>query len=66
VKQFMKKLGLVVAGGAIQGLGMGLFLFPNYIPSGGSGGIAVLINYWFHINMGLALWIVNISMLFLV
>lgn len=60
----MIKFGLVVAGGAIQGFGMGLFLFPNYIPSGGAGGIAVLINYWFHINMGLALWIVNISMLF--
>ncbi len=60
----MIKFGLVVAGGAIQGLGMGLFLFPNFIPSGGAGGIAVLINYWFHINMGLALWIVNIFMLF--
>ncbi|MFC4023020.1 YitT family protein [Oceanobacillus longus] len=64
MKHFIAKFGLVAAGGAIQGLGMGLFLFPNYIPSGGAGGIAVLINYWFNINIGLALWLVNVSMLF--
>ncbi|WP_084268643.1 YitT family protein [Oceanobacillus damuensis] len=63
MRHVIAKFGIVAAGGVIQGLGMGLFLFPNYIPSGGAGGIAVLINYWFNINMGLALWIVNLSML---
>jgi len=63
LKQFIRKFGLVVAGGAIQGYGMGTFLFPNYIPSGGAGGLAVLINYGFHLNMGLSLWVVNLSML---
>lgn len=61
----MLKFGLVVAGGAIQGLGMGVFLFPHSIPSGGAGGITVLLDYLFHIGMGLALWIVNASLLFL-
>ena len=65
MKNFMWKNGLVFAGGAIQGLGMGLFLFPHAIPSGGAGGIAVLLNHWFNISMGLSLWIVNISMLLL-
>lgn len=65
MKQFMIKNGLVLAGGAIQGLGMGLFLFPNSIPSGGAGGIAILLNYWFGLSMGLALWIVNFTMLLL-
>ncbi|MEC5425957.1 YitT family protein [Virgibacillus sp. C22-A2] len=65
MKQFMIKNGLVVAGGAIQGLGMGLFLFPHFIPSGGAGGIAVLLNYWFNMDMGIGLWIVNFSMLLL-
>ncbi|WP_079508967.1 YitT family protein [Mesobacillus jeotgali] len=60
---FIRKNGLVIAGGTIQGLGMGLFLFPHAIPSGGAGGIAVLLNYFFHLDMGLALWIVNFSML---
>ncbi|WP_251040844.1 MULTISPECIES: YitT family protein [unclassified Bacillus (in: firmicutes)] len=54
---------MVIAGGTIQGIGMGLFLFPHAIPSGGAGGIAVLLNYFLGIDMGLALWIVNFSML---
>ncbi|WP_244986975.1 YitT family protein [Oceanobacillus caeni] len=65
MNSFMLKFGLVVAGGAIQGLGMGVFLFPHSIPSGGAGGITVLLGYLFHIGMGLALWIVNTSLLFL-
>ena len=42
---------------------MGVFLFPNYIPSGGAGGFTVLLNYWFGIPLSLALWIMNASML---
>ena len=65
MKSILIKYGLVIAGGVIQGFGMGLFLFPHFIPSGGAGGITVLLNYWFHISMGTALWIVNFSLLFL-
>lgn len=54
---------LVTAGGTIQGFGMGKFLFPHFIPSGGAGGIAVLVNYWTQLDMGVALWIVNFSIL---
>lgn len=63
MKDFMKKLTFVLAGGTIQGFGMGMFLFPNYIPSGGAGGIAVILNYGLHIDVGVALWIVNFVML---
>ncbi|MFD2630398.1 YitT family protein [Oceanobacillus kapialis] len=59
---FIKTI-IVLTGGILQGIGMGLFLFPHFIPSGGAGGIAVLLNYWFHIHTGLALWLVNSSML---
>ncbi|MCP8615878.1 YitT family protein [Salirhabdus salicampi] len=55
----------VIAGGIIQGFGMGVFLFPNDIPSGGAGGLAVLINHLFHVHIGIALWIVNFSLLLL-
>lgn len=65
MKEFFRKYGFVMAGGTIQGIGMGLFLFPHSIPSGGAGGLAVLINHFFYIDMGLALWIVNFSMLVL-
>lgn len=65
MKQYLIKNGLVFAGGALQGFGMGLFLFPQSIPSGGAGGIAILLNHWFNIDMGPSLWIVNFSMLML-
>jgi len=65
MKEFYRKYGFVMAGGTIQGIGMGLFLFPHSIPSGGAGGLAVLINHFFYIDMGFALWIVNFSMLVL-
>jgi uncharacterized membrane-anchored protein YitT (DUF2179 family) len=68
-KDFMwthwRKSGLVLAGGTIQGFGMGIFLFPHAIPSGGAGGLAVLLNHWFQVNIGFALWLVNFSMLLL-
>lgn len=42
---------------------MAIFLFPHHIPSGGAAGLAVLINYWFHLSTGLALWIVNFGLI---
>ncbi|MDQ0255086.1 uncharacterized membrane-anchored protein YitT (DUF2179 family) [Evansella vedderi] len=54
---------LITCGGIIQGMGMALFLFPNKIPSGGAGGLAVLLNFWFNIPLSFALWLVNFSML---
>src|SRR5699024_5987892 len=63
MKELVKKNGLVMVGGTIQGVGMGLFLFPQSIPSGGAGGIAILLNYFFHVDLGPALWIVNFLLL---
>ncbi|TCS83195.1 YitT family protein [Tepidibacillus fermentans] len=54
---------MITIGAIIQGLAMDIFLFPNNIPSGGAGGIAVLMNYLFHIPIGVALWLANFSML---
>ncbi|PWW32183.1 putative 5xTM membrane YitT family protein [Cytobacillus oceanisediminis] len=65
MNHFFYKNGMVIAGGAIQGLGMGLFLFPHSIPSGGAGGLAVLLNHFLFLHMGFALWLVNFSMLVL-
>ena len=62
-RSFIRKYILVTIGAVIQGFAMGVFLFPNYIPSGGAGGFTVLLNYWFGIPLSLALWIMNASML---
>ncbi|MEI3606103.1 YitT family protein [Pseudogracilibacillus sp. SE30717A] len=63
MKTGIQKGGLVLLGGIFQGLGMGLFLFPQSIPSGGAGGLAILLNYYFYIPMGPSLWIVNFVLL---
>ncbi|MFC5591295.1 YitT family protein [Sporosarcina soli] len=63
IRNFLRKYFLVATGAVLQGFAMGVFLFPNYIPSGGAGGFTVLLNYWFGIPFSLALWIMNASML---
>jgi uncharacterized membrane-anchored protein YitT (DUF2179 family) len=63
MRSFLRKYILVTIGAVLQGFAMGVFLFPNYIPSGGAGGFTVLLNYWFGIPLSLALWIMNASML---
>src|SRR5699024_7491227 len=65
MKRTIVKGGLVLIGAILQGFGMGIFLFPHAIPSGGAGGMAILVNYWINIRMGPALWIVNFSFLLL-
>jgi uncharacterized membrane-anchored protein YitT (DUF2179 family) len=63
MRSFLRKYILVTIGAVLQGFAMGVFLFPNYIPSGGAGGFTVLLNFWFGIPLSLALWIMNASML---
>lgn len=38
---------------------MSLFLFPHNIPSGGAAGLAILINHWFGLSLGISLWFAN-------
>lgn len=49
----------LICGALIQGIAMSLFFFPHNIPSGGSAGIAILVNYWFGLSLGLSLWFAN-------
>lgn len=50
---------LLLMGAVFQGVGMSLFLFPHDIPSGGAAGLAILLNYFFKMPLGMGLWIVN-------
>ncbi|WP_186577320.1 YitT family protein [Aquibacillus kalidii] len=63
MKQLINHYLLITCGSFIQGMAMSLFLFPHSIPSGGSAGIAVLLNYWFGVPLSIALWAVNFSLL---
>lgn len=50
---------LLFIGAVLQGAGMSLFLFPHDIPSGGAAGLAILLNYFLKMPLGIGLWIVN-------
>ncbi|RFU68558.1 YitT family protein [Bacillus sp. V59.32b] len=50
-------------GAIIQGVGMALFLFPNAIPSGGAAGIAIILNHFLPISIGVCLWFANLTSL---
>ena len=63
LQRLFKKGTLITTGSVIQGYGMAVFLFPHSIPSGGAAGLAVLLNYWFHLPMSLGLWLMNIMFL---
>ena len=63
MKPSFRSYVLITCGAVIQGFSMALFLFPNSIPSGGAGGLAVLLNYWFNLPLSFALWSVNFSLL---
>ncbi|MEK5522404.1 membrane protein [Heyndrickxia sporothermodurans] len=63
VRKISEKYFYIILGSIIQGFSMGCFLFPHFIPSGGAGGITVLLNYWFALPMSIGLFIINASML---
>ncbi|WP_226034810.1 YitT family protein [Aquibacillus saliphilus] len=65
MRKILRSYLIITCGSFIQGMAMALFLFPHAIPSGGAGGIAVLLNYWFSIPLSFALWLVNFSLLVL-
>lgn len=53
----------LLIGATLQGTSMSLFLFPHSIPSGGAAGLAILMNHWFGLSLGFALWLANIVFL---
>ncbi|AOZ94783.1 hypothetical protein PNBC_06670 [Paenibacillus crassostreae] len=59
MRRLLMRSIFIFAGSVIQGFAMGVFLFPHSIPSGGGAGIAVLLNYLFHIPISIGLWLSN-------
>ncbi|MBS4220678.1 YitT family protein [Bacillus sp. FJAT-49711] len=50
---------LLLVGAFVQGMAMSFFLFPHSIPSGGAAGLAILVNHWFGLPLGISLWLAN-------
>lgn len=60
MNKFFKEVLLTFLGTAIAGVGMGSFLLPNKLSSGGFAGIATIFYYFFGWNVGLTVIILNI------
>ena len=64
-ENMVKELGCylqVLLGGIILAAGVSLFLVPNAITSGGTPGMAILINYFSGITIGTIMLAINIPM----
>lgn len=59
----LKIYAILTVGGILQGMAMGIFLFPHAIPSGGAAAISVLMKYLFNIPYEISLWLLNFSLL---
>ncbi|MBU9714076.1 YitT family protein [Bacillus tamaricis] len=59
----MEKYIFITFGATIQGMAMAVFLFPNNIPSGGAGGLAVIFHFLFDLPLSISLWMINFTML---
>lgn len=57
---FLKEIILIFLGTLFAGMGMGSFLLPNKLSSGGFAGIATIFYYFFNWNVGITVIILNI------
>jgi len=62
-KQEFKNFGLILSGSLIFGLAYALFIIPFHVVPGGISGIAIIINYFIKIPVGLLSIVLNIPIL---
>jgi uncharacterized membrane-anchored protein YitT (DUF2179 family) len=65
LKRFVRNFILVLAGCTVMGVGYSLFLIPYHLVPGGVSGIAIIINYLFHLPVGLITIFLNIPIFLL-
>ena len=64
-KKVIKEYSLFILGSIIAAFGTSLFLLPNQLSSGGFSGIATILYYLFHIQMGTTILVLNIPVFIL-
>ncbi len=55
--------GFIVLGSLIMSIGIVGFLSPNHIATGGTAGLAIVLNHVFHLSIGLLMALINIPLL---
>jgi uncharacterized membrane-anchored protein YitT (DUF2179 family) len=64
-RRFLRESGQVVyivLGSVVMALSYNLFLLPHHIVPGGAGGIAIILNYFFAVPVGLTILVINIPL----
>lgn len=59
----IKKYIFVLLGGLFLSVGVAIILAPNHIASGGTPGIAIVLNHFIGTNLGLLMFIINVPMI---
>jgi uncharacterized membrane-anchored protein YitT (DUF2179 family) len=62
IGKFIEKTILINIGVLICAVGNVLFAIPNHITAGGITGISTLLYYWFHWNIGVAYFLLNVPL----
>ncbi len=65
VRKEARNFLFIILGSAVLGLGYALFLIPHHIVPGGVSGIAIILNYFFSLPVGLTSIVLNIPILYL-
>jgi uncharacterized membrane-anchored protein YitT (DUF2179 family) len=60
LKRNLANLTLVVLGSVIMGIGYSLFLIPHHFVPGGVSGIAMIVNYFTRLPLGVMIMVLNI------
>jgi uncharacterized membrane-anchored protein YitT (DUF2179 family) len=60
LKRNIANLALVLTGSVIMGIGYSLFLIPHHFVPGGVSGIAMIVNYFTRLPLGVMIMVLNI------
>jgi uncharacterized membrane-anchored protein YitT (DUF2179 family) len=60
LKRNLANLALVILGSIIMGIGYSLFLIPHHFVPGGVSGIAMIVNYFTRMPLGVLIMVLNI------
>jgi len=65
LKRNLANLSLVILGSIIMGIGYSLFLIPHHFVPGGVSGIAMIVNYFTRLPLGILIMVLNIPVFIL-
>ncbi|MBN2346214.1 MAG: YitT family protein [Candidatus Aminicenantes bacterium] len=65
LKRNLANLSLVILGSTIMGVGYSLFLIPHHFVPGGVSGIAMIVNYFTRLPLGVLIMVLNIPVFIL-